>query len=36
MYLDGFGDPTNGHGGVNFVKYPLKISREDTLFNKLE
>ena len=22
MYLNGFGDPTNGHGGVNFIKLP--------------
>ena len=27
LYLTGFGDPTNGHGGYSFVKKPLKTSR---------
>ena len=27
MYLNGFGDPTNGHGGLSYVKLPLKTSR---------
>ena len=27
LYLGGFGDPTNGHGGYSFVKKPLKTSR---------
>jgi len=22
MYLEGYGDPTNGHGGMNFIKLP--------------
>lgn len=35
MYLDGFGDPTNGHGGINFIKLPLKISRYESMLNKL-
>lgn len=35
MYLKGYGDPTNGHGGMNFIKLPLKISRyESQLFRK--
>jgi transcription initiation factor TFIID subunit 1 len=35
MYLTGYGDPTNGHGGMNFIKLPLKISRyESQLFRK--
>lgn len=35
MYLNGYGDPTNGHGGMNFIKLPLKISRyESQLFRK--
>jgi len=35
MYLEGYGDPTNGHGGMNFIKLPLKISRyESQLFKK--
>ncbi len=35
MYLDGYGDPTNGHGGISFIKYPLKTSWMDSLFNRL-
>ena len=35
MYLEGFGDPTNGHGGISFIKYPLKTSRLDSLFNRI-
>lgn len=35
MYLEGFGDPTNGHGGINFIKYPLKISRYESLLIKI-
>lgn len=27
LYLSGFGDPTNGHGGYSYVKKPLKTSR---------
>lgn len=27
MYLSGFGDPTGGHGGLSYVKLPLKTSR---------
>lgn len=27
MYVDGYGDPTNGHGGISFIKYPLRVSR---------
>ena len=27
LYLTGFGDPTNGHGGYSYVKKPLKTSR---------
>ncbi len=27
MYLNGFGDPTHGHGGMSYVKLPLKTSR---------
>jgi hypothetical protein len=27
MYLSGFGDPTNSHGGMSYVKLPLKTSR---------
>jgi len=27
MYLNGFGDPTDGHGGMSYVKLPLKTSR---------
>ena len=35
MYLTGYGDPTNNHGGMNFIKLPLKISRhESQLFRK--
>lgn len=35
MYLDGYGDPTNKHGGMNYIKLPLKISRyESQLFKK--
>lgn len=35
MYLKGYGDPTNGHGGINYIKLPLKISRyESQLFRK--
>lgn len=35
MYLTGYGDATNGHGGMNFIKLPLKISRyESQLFRK--
>ena len=35
MYLTGYGDPTNSHGGMNFIKLPLKISRyESQLFRK--
>ena len=35
MYLTGFGDPTNGHGGINFIKLPLKISRYESMLIKL-
>ena len=35
MYVDGFGDPTNGHGGLNYIKYPLKMSWMDALYNKI-
>lgn len=35
MYLEGFGDPTNGHGGINFIKLPLKISRYESMLIKL-
>lgn len=35
MYVEGYGDPTNGHGGISFIKYPLKTSRMDSLFNKI-
>jgi hypothetical protein len=35
MYLNGYGDPTNENGGLNFIKLPLKISRyESQLFKK--
>ena len=34
MYLTGFGDPTNGHGGINFIKLPQKISRIESLMMK--
>ena len=30
MHLTGYGDPTNGHGGINFIKLPLKISRHES------
>ena len=29
LYLTGFGDPTNGHGGYSYVKFPMKTSRYD-------
>lgn len=35
MYLVGFGDPTNGHGGINYIKYPLKISRYESKLMKI-
>ena len=35
MYLTGFGDPTNGHGGINYIKYPLKISRFESMLIKI-
>lgn len=35
MYIDGFGDPTNGYGGISFIKYPLRVSRQDSLYTKL-
>lgn len=35
MYVEGYGDPTNGHGGISFIKYPLKTSWLDAMFNKL-
>lgn len=28
MYLNGLGDPTNGHGGLSYVKKPLKSRTE--------
>lgn len=34
MYLVGFGDPTNGHGGINFIKLPLKMSRYESTASK--
>jgi hypothetical protein len=34
MRLEGFGDPTKGHGGINFIKKPLKISRYESKLNK--
>lgn len=35
MYLEGFGDPTAGNGGINFIKLPLKISRYESMLLKL-
>ena len=35
MYLTGFGDPTNGNGGINYIKFPLKISRFESLLIKI-
>jgi transcription initiation factor TFIID subunit 1 len=29
LFLEGLGDPTNGFGGMSYVKKPLKISRYD-------
>lgn len=29
LYLTGFGDPTSGHGGYSYVKFPMKTSRYD-------
>ena len=27
LFLTGYGDPTNNHGGLSYIKLPLKISR---------
>lgn len=35
MHISGFGDPTNGLGGISYVKYSLRAQRFDTLFTKL-
>jgi len=34
MYLTGFGDPTNGHGGINYLKHPQKMSRHESNLQK--
>ena len=35
MFLKGFGDPTNGHGGLNFVYIPLQLQRVNNKILKL-
>ncbi len=31
MLLEGVGDPTNGNGGLSFLKMPLKVKSEECL-----
>jgi len=31
MLLEGIGDPTNGNGGLSFLKMPLKVKSEECL-----
>jgi len=30
LLLDGIGDPSHGHGGISFLKMPMKVSSDNT------